>query len=225
MNTIAVSQRSHAPCIGCTSVTSSLMVAFRHWKTTPAAIERRNPRRARAANGVVMDPDSAARCAMTGEVVANWWWIPITVWAAFAQTIRNAAQRSLTAELGTWGATLVRFLYGLPFAAIWLFAVQAFTAEVLPALNSKFLFWTLLGAVSQIIATGLLLRTMQERNFGVGVAYSKSEVLQVAIFAFVFLGDPLTIPLAIAVALGTAGVLFLSGSKIDWAAKPALLGL
>jgi drug/metabolite transporter (DMT)-like permease len=30
-------------------------------------------------------------------------WIPITIWAAFAQTDRNAAQRHLTAELGTLG--------------------------------------------------------------------------------------------------------------------------
>jgi hypothetical protein len=52
----------------------------------------------------------------TAGTVADWWWIAITLWAAFAQTIRNAAQRSLTAELGTLGATLVRFLYGLPFA-------------------------------------------------------------------------------------------------------------
>jgi hypothetical protein len=34
-----------------------------------------------------------------------------------------------------------------------------------------------LGAVSQIGATALLLRTMQERNFALGVAYSKTEVL------------------------------------------------
>jgi hypothetical protein len=51
---------------------------------------------------------------------AVWLWIPVTIWAAFAQTIRNAVQRGLTAELGTLGATLVRFLYGLPFAALWL---------------------------------------------------------------------------------------------------------
>jgi drug/metabolite transporter (DMT)-like permease len=68
---------------------------------------------------------------------------------------------------------------------------------------------------------------MEERNFALGVAYSKSEVLQVAIFAFVFLGDPLTIPLGIAVACGTAGVLMLSpgGVKPGWATRPALLGL
>ena len=43
-------------------------------------------------------------------IAPDWLWIPVTIWAAFAQTLRNAAQRSLTAELGTLGATLVRFL-------------------------------------------------------------------------------------------------------------------
>jgi drug/metabolite transporter (DMT)-like permease len=154
---------------------------------------------------------------------ADWWWIPITVWAAFAQTVRNAAQRGLTAELGTWGATLVRFLYGLPFALLWFLLVKA---ESTPPATPAFIGWVFLGAISQIVATGLLLRTMQERNFALGVAYSKSEVLQVALFAFVFLGDPLTVPLAIAVALGTAGVLLLSeGPSIGWATRPAVLGL
>ena len=48
--------------------------------------------------------------------MASWAWIPIVVGAALMQTIRNAAQRSLVADLGTLAATLVRFLYGLPFA-------------------------------------------------------------------------------------------------------------
>ena len=30
---------------------------------------------------------------------------------------------------------------------------------------------------------------MTERNFTLGVAYSKSELIQVAVFGFVFLGD------------------------------------
>lgn len=158
---------------------------------------------------------------------ADWLWIPVTVWAAFAQTVRNAAQRSLTAELGTLGATLVRFLYGLPFAALWLFAVEFFVQEDVPEANAKFLVWVFVGAVSQIIATALLLRTMQERNFALGVAYSKSEVLQVALFGLAFLGDPISAPLAFAAASGTLGVLLLSpqGLSLGWATRPALLGI
>ena len=66
---------------------------------------------------------------------ASWLWIPITLWAAFAQTLRNAAQRQLTKSLGTLGATLVRFLYGLPFAVLWLVAVHLVGGYALPTPN------------------------------------------------------------------------------------------
>lgn len=165
---------------------------------------------------------------------ADWLWIPVTIWAAFAQTVRNAAQRHLTAELGTLGATLVRFLYGLPFAAAWLFLVHRIADSAVPQPDGNFAFWVLLGAVSQIAATALLLRTMQARNFALGVAYSKTEVLQVAVFALAFLGDPLSAPAALAVAAGTLGVLLLSPADKDrplrallagWTSRTALLGL
>src|SRR3954470_20150043 len=101
-----------------------------------------------------------------------WLWIPLTVWAAFAQTLRNAAQRHLTAALGTLGATLVRFLYGLPFAVLWLVAVSSKTQTRIPVLSLGFLAWVTLGATTQILATALLLRTMEDRSFALGVAYS-----------------------------------------------------
>lgn len=154
-------------------------------------------------------------------------WIPVTVWAAFAQTVRNAAQRSLTRELGTLGATLVRFFYGLPFAAAWLAVVLAWTASPPPAMGGAFFAWVLLGAVSQIAATAFLLATMQERNFALGVAYSKTEILQVAVFGLAFLGDPLSPATMAAVLFGMAGVLLLSpsGWSGGWTSRSALLGL
>ena len=164
----------------------------------------------------------------------EWLWIPVTIWAAFAQTIRNATQRSLTGGLGTLGATLVRFLYGLPFAALWLWVVARWTGEALPATSLAFWLWVVLGGLSQIVATALLLRTMQERNFALGVAYSKTEVLQVAIFALVILGDPITLATAVAVVVGTLGVLLLSPADKEqplrallkgWTAKAGLFGI
>lgn len=165
---------------------------------------------------------------------AEWLWIPVTVWAAFAQTLRNAAQRHLTDTLGTLGATLVRFLYGLPFAAAWLAAVQAFGGLALPAPNAGFVAWVVVGATAQIVATALLLRVMAERNFALGVAYSKTEIVQVALFGVAFLGDPVTGVAALAIACGTLGVLLLSPADRarpwrtlvrGWTARPALLGL
>ena len=140
----------------------------------------------------------------------EWLWIPLTVWAGFAQTLRNAAQRHLVAGLGTMGATLVRFLFGLPFALVYLGVVLALAGEALPSITPLFVFWVTEGGVSQILATALLLRVMHERNFAVGVAYSKTELVQVAVFAAVFLGDETTVLAAIAIVLATAGVLMLS---------------
>lgn len=164
----------------------------------------------------------------------EWLWIPITVWAAFVQTIRNAAQRSLTPSLGTLGATLVRFLYGLPFAALWLALVAVWTGEPPPAAGAAFWGWVALGGISQIAATALLLAAMQERNFALGVAYSKTEILQLAVFAAVFLGDPLGPAAAFAVMAGTLGVLLLSpvdrerplGTLLTaWTSRASLLGI
>ena len=54
----------------------------------------------------------------------SWLWAVFTIVAAAAQTVRNATQRELTARLGTVGATHVRFLFGFPFALIFLIAVM-----------------------------------------------------------------------------------------------------
>jgi drug/metabolite transporter (DMT)-like permease len=164
----------------------------------------------------------------------EWLWIPLTVWAGFAQTLRNAAQRHLVADLGTLGATLVRFLFGLPFALIYLGVVLAITGEPVPGITPLFVFWVTEGGVSQILATALLLRVMHERNFAVGVAYSKTELVQVAVFAAVFLGDKTTLLTVIAIVLATTGVLMLS--PVDpqrrfrslaqgWTSHTALMGV
>ena len=167
-------------------------------------------------------------------VAPEWLWIPVTIGAALAQTSRNAAQRHLTPLLGTLGATLVRFLYGLPFALLWLAAVAFIGGFALPTPNLVFCGWVLLSSVAQIGATALLLRVMAERNFALGTAYAKTEVIQVALFGLLFLGDPLTAAAAVAIAFGTVGVMLLS--PIDrkrplrtlvagWTTRPALLGI
>jgi drug/metabolite transporter (DMT)-like permease len=147
--------------------------------------------------------------------MATWAWIPIVLWAALFQTIRNAAQRSLTAELGTLAATLVRFLYGLPFAVVWLLVVMQFLPDggTWPAFNSTYLAWLIVGAVAQIAATSFLLLAMKERNFVIAVAFAKTEVLQVALFATLFLSEVPTLWAGAAMAVSTVGVLMLSVPK------------
>ena len=139
-------------------------------------------------------------------------WVFVVLFAAAAQTVRNTAQRSLTAQVGTLPATLVRFLYGLPFAAIYLLALYALGdgRQSLPQFSWAYLGWIALGAFFQVAATAALLVAMKERNFAVAVTLSKTEVLQVALFASIFLHE-LPTPLALlAMVLATVGVLMLS---------------
>src|SRR3979490_266196 len=128
-----------------------------------------------------------------------WLWIVFTVLAAAGQTVRNAMQRDLTASLGTVGATHVRFLFGFPFALLFLAGVMAVTGAAWPRPDLSYIPWLLAGGLAQIAATALMLAAMGERSFVVTIAYIKTEPVQVAIFGLIFLGDHVTPAMAPAI--------------------------
>ncbi|WP_029031629.1 EamA family transporter [Salinarimonas rosea] len=155
-------------------------------------------------------------------------WIPVTLAAAVAQTGRNALQRDLTAKIGTIGATQVRFLFGLPFAALFLVVALAATGESLPRPGEGFAGFLVVGALAQIAATALMLAAMRERAFSVVTAYLKTEPVLTALFAIAVIGDPVTGPMLAAIAVATAGVILVShtpGKLTAGGLRPALLGL
>ena len=159
-----------------------------------------------------------------------WLWAVFTVAAAFAQTIRNAMQRELTAGLGTVGATQVRFLFGFPFALVFLVVLLAATGAPLPRPGIYFWAWVAAGAFVQIAATALMLAAMGERSFVVTIAYIKTEPIQVALFGFIFLGDKVTLPMGVAILVATAGVIVMSTKSVklgemSGGIRPTLLGL
>jgi drug/metabolite transporter (DMT)-like permease len=149
-----------------------------------------------------------------------------TLIAAASQTVRNAAQRELTTTLGTVGATHVRFLFGLPFALIFLAIVLVATGVPLPHPPTIYWAWVLDGALTQIAATALMLAAMNDRSFVVVYAYIKTEPVQAALFGLVFLGDVVTLPMAAAILIATTGVLIMAlkpGTRLDM--RATLLGL
>jgi drug/metabolite transporter (DMT)-like permease len=160
-------------------------------------------------------------------IAAGWLWAVFTVIASIGQTARNAMQRELTRVVGTVGATLVRFLFGLPFGILFLAGVAYWLGQPLPALNAAFLAWVTLGAVTQIGGTALMLLAMNERSFVVTTAYLKTEPVLVAVFGFVFLGDRLTAQTAAAIGIATAGVMIMSWAKSAASAstRPLLFGI
>ena len=161
--------------------------------------------------------------------MTNSLWVLFTIVAAMGQTARNAMQRDLTPRLGAAGATQVRFLFGFPFALIFLIGVALSTHAPLPKFNTGFDLWTIVGAVTQVGGTALILLTMERRSFVATIAYLKTEPVLVALFGFLFLGDIVTWPMAGAIGVAMAGVMLLSlkpGSHIltpGW--RPAALGL
>ena len=161
-------------------------------------------------------------------MIDTWLWAIFTVLAAAGQTARNAMQRELTASLGTVGATHVRFLFGFPFAIVFLAGVLVATGNTLPRPGATFWLWVLDGALTQVAATALMLAAMGERSFVVTIAYIKTEPVQVALFGLIFLGDTLSLGMVIAILVATAGVLVMSlkpGGVANASAKPTLLGL
>jgi drug/metabolite transporter (DMT)-like permease len=158
---------------------------------------------------------------------SSWAWALFTVIAAFSQTVRNAAQRQLTATLGTVGATHVRFLFGFPFALVFLAGVLIGSGGSLPRPGAAYWAWVVDGALAQIAATALMLAAMNQRSFVVTIAYIKTEPVQVALFGLVLLGDAVTPWLALAILVATAGVVVMS-LKPGTAAgglRPTLAGL
>ncbi|MGD9943697.1 MAG: EamA family transporter [Burkholderiaceae bacterium] len=167
---------------------------------------------------------------MTATLAPAWLWIVCTIAACAAQTLRNAMQRSLVERVGTVGATHVRFLFGLPFALLFL-AIVASTAD-LGGMRPGLVFfgWTVLGAGMQILATALMLAAMRERSFVVTIAYLKTEPIQVALFGAVFVGEYLGLQAMAAIVIATAGVWLMSvpaggGAFGRGSLRPALLGI
>ena len=139
-------------------------------------------------------------------------WIVSTIAAAGAQSLRNALQRGLTVTLGTLGATHVRFLFGLPFAGLFL-AIAIAATGARPAPDLAFWGWTLAGGLGQIAATACMLHAMRTRSFLVTIAYTKTEPVQVALFGIAFLHEVPGPAVIAAIVVATAGVMILSWPK------------
>ena len=153
-------------------------------------------------------------------------WIPTTLIASVAQTARNAMQRSLTETIGTVGATQVRFLYGFPFALLFLARPGRQRRTPLPARERRFCLACWRGAVTQILATALMLAAMRERSFAVddGATSRPSRCRSRSSASWCWATISRLGGVA-AIVIATAGVVLMAWSRararLDGAARPA----
>ncbi len=144
------------------------------------------------------------------ETLPEWLWIALTIMAALMLALRTAAQRHLGRTLSTDAATYVRYLFALPLAVAWMFLLHGtFDRAFLPLTGEAMIFISLIAA-GQIFGTRFLLLALAARNFAVGVAWSKTDVVQAAMFELLVLGSAISWGGAAAIALATLGVLMMS---------------
>jgi len=154
-------------------------------------------------------------------------WIPITVGAAGLQVARNAFQRGLLTQAGPWGATLVRFLFGLPFAALFLALAVWLGGPLSPRLGAGFWLACAAGGAAQMVATAAMLVSMRRSSFALGTVFQQSSIPLAGLFGLAF-GEPLHALKWLGLALVTAGLVVLgwprklAGERVGSA---ALLGL
>ena len=151
-------------------------------------------------------------------------WVPLTLAAAFLQNLRSALQKHLKGSLSTYGATFCRFVYAAPLAIAYVFLLGEGYGFEWPAPNLRFATFAMLGGITQITATALLVYLFSLRNFAVGTTYSKTETVQTAVFGLVILGEPVSPAAAFAIGISLAGVMAISVARSALTLRNLLLG-
>lgn len=158
-------------------------------------------------------------------------WVIATIAAAAVQTVRFMLQKRLKGiGLSTGGATFSRFLFAVPLACLGVAVLVALHGYSIPPLGALFWAFAVAGGVAQIIATFCTVALFSERSFAVGIAFTKTETVQVALFSAVFLAEAVSGLGVVAILVGLAGVLLLSRPPQGWIAgkflnRATMLGL
>lgn len=156
-------------------------------------------------------------------------WVPFVILAALMQSWRNAFQRKLSQkQVPTLGVTLARFILAPPMAALYLIILYQWQPEAgLPSFQLPVCAIMLVAAVSQIIATNLMVKVFELKNYAIGVGLAKSEAVIAAVLGVIWFSAPLTILGWVGVGVGGVAVFLLSGfdSVRSFSIKTALYGL
>ncbi len=157
-------------------------------------------------------------------MVESWGWVYLTFLAAGSQALRTGGQKHLTQHLSTFGVTLVRFVYGLPFAAAYLAIVMQWEGAPLPEFPPMFFVYCLAGSISQIVATMLLVYLFSLRNFAVGTTYARTEAFLTAVVGAVAFGATISLQGWAAIGVSVAGVVMITVVRTGLDQGGGLLG-
>ena len=142
-------------------------------------------------------------------------WIPLSIFAALMQAIRTAAQKTLSQTMSTMGTTYVRSLFGLPFIALFLAGLLYLQGGGVPTFSRIFIVYVFGGALSQVLATALLIHMFTLKSFAVGTMLTKSDILLTAIIGSLLFSERLSAMGWIGLLVVFVGVLLMLIGKLD----------
>ena len=143
-------------------------------------------------------------------------WIYFTLLAALMQAIRTAGQKQLSLSLGAMATTLVRFLFAVPLVWLYLYGVAHFTQLDIPDVSKSFIQAALLASASQIIATALMIKAFDYKNFAVATSLAKTEAVLTALIGVLAFNATLSGTSWFSVIIGVIGVIILSKSNLSF---------
>jgi drug/metabolite transporter (DMT)-like permease len=130
------------------------------------------------------------------------------------QAVRTAAQKMLNRQLSTLATTYVRSLYGLPIMLAYLAIVLSTAGGGVPRISSSYIALTFLGALTQVIATMLLISMFRLRNFAVSSVMTKCDIVLTALIGWLFFSETFSAGGVLALMVVFAGVVLMSFGHI-----------
>ena len=142
-------------------------------------------------------------------------WVLITAIASLSQTLRSVFQKNLIEDVGVLASAYSRFIFALPFVAL-LSVLFLDTRElvILKNFSSTTWFFLIAASICQILFTIVLIKLFTLRSFAIGVAFSKTEVIQTTLLEIIIVGFILTSQVLLAIIIGFIGMLFMSKQKL-----------
>ena len=142
-------------------------------------------------------------------------WIVFTLLAVPMQSVRTAGQKKISEKMSIQATTLVRFLFGLPFAIAYFLVLKNQYQIDSIAVDGGFFMPASLAALAQIIATVCLVKALTLKNFAVATALSKSEAILTAVLGSLLFSAGLSLIGYFSVVLGVVGVLVAAKWKVS----------
>ncbi len=137
-------------------------------------------------------------------------WIYLTILAVIFQLQRNFLQKKLRNKLDTLAVSWARVFFVAPILVIALCFLITTKTDLFYNLDIVFYLHCFGAAIAQIIGTLCLVELFSRRNFAVGIAYMKTDTIQVAILAAIFLSESIPALGIFAIFMAVIGLILLT---------------